>query len=66
VVKAAIEAAATLKSQIPTGEFHPDGTPVVQSAAELMAQSQKDIAAAQNTAKGITAAVTCFLANGVN
>jgi hypothetical protein len=38
---------------------------VVETAAQLMARSQADIAKAQNTAKGITAAVTCFLANGV-
>lgn len=64
IVAAAHQAALTLKTPIPTGEFAPDGTPVVVSATELLARGEAEIADAHTTAKGIIAAVNCFLANG--
>lgn len=64
IVTAARGAAPNLKLMIPTGEFAADGTPVVASAADILARSDAEIAQAQNDAKGFEAAVNCFLQLG--
>ena len=56
--------AQTLKDQVGTGEFHPDGTPVMATAAEILARGDAEIARAEQDAKGIEAAVACFLQRG--
>jgi hypothetical protein len=50
--------------QIPTGAVNEDGTMVVRSAREVMAEAEAGVAKAQQDAQGIEAAVSCFLTRG--
>jgi hypothetical protein len=54
----------TTDLEIPTGEIDADGAPVRRSARELMAAADQEIVQAQTEARGIEAAVTCFLQRG--
>jgi hypothetical protein len=50
--------------QVPTGEIDAEGKIVVRSGREVMAEAEAEIVRAQETSKGIEAAVSCFLTRG--
>lgn len=50
--------------RVPTGARDTDGNYVTRSARELLAEADAETAAAQETGKGIAAAVSCFLTRG--
>lgn len=50
--------------KVPTGARDTDGNYVTRSARELLAEADAETAAAQETGKGIAAAVSCFLTRG--
>lgn len=47
--------------ELPTGELDPEGRPVVRSAAELMTEAKGNRLQADEQARGIDAAIHCFL-----
>lgn len=64
-VTAAVRTALAAEDlQLPTGEIGADGNAVTRSARELMVEADAEVAGAQETGKGITAAVSCFLTRG--
>lgn len=50
--------------QVPTGAINEDGTPVIVSARELLAEADAEIAQAANDSKGFLAAALCALRFG--
>lgn len=64
-VNPARQVAQEISGPIATGEFNPDGSPRVESAEQAMARGDAEIEKAQNDAKGIEAAVACFLSRGM-
>jgi len=64
IVLAARNALVESDFPIPTGELNVDGSPIVRSAREVMAEADADIAQAQHDAKGFDALVGCILTKG--
>lgn len=52
------------KLRVATGEFTPEGTPVLANAAELMAKSESDIMDAAHHAQAFEAAINCAMQVG--
>jgi hypothetical protein len=64
-VQPARDVAPDMVSPVVTGQVNADGSLQVETAEQIMARGDAAIEKAQQDAKGIEAAVTCFLSKGI-